>query len=242
MIAKRQGMNCRKGFTLIELLVVIAIIAILAAILFPVFAAAKERGRIASCSSNLKQVVTAVHGYVDDWGGRLPKVEYFGRVWYLLQVGPDPKGPYLQDVLAPYNRSAKVWLCPSLKPSQYFSRNPDASPAYDFSKHQVSENCGTSSFGVGAPTNYMWIHLRFSNEKGDVDTYHSMVSGVMESTMKQPTRVITLMEFPYWARSPHAVWDDKGFHIADSVAYYDGHVTLTKFPDHAWAETWRGWE
>jgi len=53
----------RRGFTLIELLVVIAIIAILAAILFPVFARAREKARQASCESNLKQIALALHNY-----------------------------------------------------------------------------------------------------------------------------------------------------------------------------------
>ena len=59
----------KKGFTLIELLVVIAIIAILAAILFPVFAQAREKARAASCLSNMKQLGTAFALYLDDWEG-----------------------------------------------------------------------------------------------------------------------------------------------------------------------------
>src|ERR671925_429724 len=57
----------RRGFTLIELLVVIAIIAILAAILFPVFAQAREKARQASCSSNLKQIVLSLQMYQNDY-------------------------------------------------------------------------------------------------------------------------------------------------------------------------------
>ncbi len=62
----------RKGFTLIELLVVIAIIAILAAILFPVFAKAREAARQSVCLSNLKQIGLGIMQYVDDWKGRYP--------------------------------------------------------------------------------------------------------------------------------------------------------------------------
>ncbi len=66
-----------QGFTLIELLVVIAIIAILAAILFPVFARAREKARISSCQSNMKQLATAFAMYRSDYDGRMP------MDWYL---------------------------------------------------------------------------------------------------------------------------------------------------------------
>ena len=64
--------NLKKGFTLIELLVVIAIIAILAAILFPVFAQAREKARQTNCLSNLKQIGTSVQLYVDDFDETYP--------------------------------------------------------------------------------------------------------------------------------------------------------------------------
>jgi prepilin-type N-terminal cleavage/methylation domain-containing protein/prepilin-type processing-associated H-X9-DG protein len=67
----------RRGFTLIELLVVIAIIAILAAILFPVFARAREKARQASCQSNLKQLVLAILMYAQDYDEALPHYSNF---------------------------------------------------------------------------------------------------------------------------------------------------------------------
>jgi prepilin-type N-terminal cleavage/methylation domain-containing protein len=68
MLAKRQKETMRRtGFTLIELLVVIAIIAILAAILFPVFARARENARKSNCASNLKQMGLAIMQYVQDY-------------------------------------------------------------------------------------------------------------------------------------------------------------------------------
>lgn len=62
-----MGYLSRKGFTLIELLVVIAIIAILAAILFPVFAQAREKARQTQCTSNMKQIATGVLMYAQDY-------------------------------------------------------------------------------------------------------------------------------------------------------------------------------
>ncbi|MEP6756569.1 MAG: DUF1559 domain-containing protein, partial [Chthonomonadales bacterium] len=71
--------NVRRGFTLIELLVVIAIIAILAAILFPVFAKAREAARKATCLSNLKQIGLATLMYVQDYDEQFPWLMMDGR-------------------------------------------------------------------------------------------------------------------------------------------------------------------
>src|SRR5437764_3847630 len=68
MARSRRG----RGFTLIELLVVIAIIAILAAILFPVFAQARDKARSAACLSNCKQMALGVHMYAQDYDEKIP--------------------------------------------------------------------------------------------------------------------------------------------------------------------------
>lgn len=95
----------RRGFTLIELLVVIAIIAILAAILFPVFAKAREKARQASCESNLKQYATAELMYASDYDSRLPQP----RTYY------DVNGNIVdwEYILIPYTRSWQLGNCPS---------------------------------------------------------------------------------------------------------------------------------
>jgi prepilin-type N-terminal cleavage/methylation domain-containing protein/prepilin-type processing-associated H-X9-DG protein len=107
------------GFTLIELLVVIAIIAILAAILFPVFAATKERARIATCSSRLKQIGTAMELYRTDFDSRLP---------YMHIQGAD--GVYYRwiNVTFPYHGEEKVYSCPSDPVQDY---DTDAFPAFE---------------------------------------------------------------------------------------------------------------
>jgi len=104
----------RAGFTLIELLVVIAIIAILAAILFPVFMTAKERGRQAKCLNNLKQLMVGIRQYCDDNNGIMPLCIQSGGL-------PDWAGCYvcgqISDVrnggLWNYIRDRNTYVCPS---------------------------------------------------------------------------------------------------------------------------------
>mgnify|MGYP001163444239 CR=1 FL=1 len=93
----------RKGFTLIELLVVIAIIAILAAILFPVFAKAREKARQSSCLSNNKQLGLAIMQYAQDYDERLPRT-YFS---------PPTGNLHWAMVVAPYIKNLQVFDCPS---------------------------------------------------------------------------------------------------------------------------------
>ena len=95
----------RRGFTLIELLVVIAIIAILAAILFPVFARAREKARQASCLSNLKQLGLATAMYVQDYDER------FGRHCHCC---PEPNNhPCKLAAIYPYVKNTQLYACPS---------------------------------------------------------------------------------------------------------------------------------
>lgn len=139
----REQINLRKSaFTLIELLVVIAIIAILAAILFPVFARARENARRASCMSNLKQIGLGTMMYVQDYDERYP----LAIVGDIGNTGANKisGSPYCtgmpcgvfdvddghaqggsgyimswMDLLQPYTKSVQVFYCPSQQHSQY---------------------------------------------------------------------------------------------------------------------------
>src|SRR5580692_815365 len=104
--------SVRRAFTLIELLVVIAIIAILAAILFPVFAQAREKARQTSCLSNTKQMGLAVLMYIQDYDETSP-LAYHNPSWGGTQ------GPHTNfyaswwSFIYPYNKSGQVTRCPS---------------------------------------------------------------------------------------------------------------------------------
>jgi len=97
----------KRGFTLIELLVVIAIIAILAAILFPVFARAREAARKTSCTSNMKQFGTAFQMYISDYDQRFPM-----GGWY-DQPGNQSASRDWHQSLMPYIKNWPVYWCPS---------------------------------------------------------------------------------------------------------------------------------
>ena len=121
----------KKGFTLIELLVVIAIIAILAAILFPVFARAREQARKSSCLSNIKQLGLGMLMYLQDYDERFPNGRYVaggaggplndgnivhnGWAWMVDNNwrGQVTSGIYHRDIVGPYIKNDQLWICPS---------------------------------------------------------------------------------------------------------------------------------
>ena len=119
------------AFTLIELLVVIAIIAILAAILFPVFARARENARRSSCQSNIKQILLGATQYTQDYDEKtVPSRDpaSISRAW-----------PYL---LQPYLKSTQIFVCPS---------NAGATMSYTYNA-TIGFNGGMSLAAIQAPT------------------------------------------------------------------------------------------
>jgi prepilin-type N-terminal cleavage/methylation domain-containing protein/prepilin-type processing-associated H-X9-DG protein len=99
----------RVGFTLVELLVVIAIIAILAAILFPVFAKARESARGASCKSNLRQIGQGWMMYVQDYDERTP----FNTWASASGLRPEPARAIMVYRIQPYVKNEGILICPS---------------------------------------------------------------------------------------------------------------------------------
>jgi len=132
----------KKGFTLIELLVVIAIIAILAAILFPVFARAREKARQTACLNNVKQLSLAVLQYVQDYDEVLPNYYNYmtGRYWYQMAY--------------PYMMNLQIMKCPS---------RPDRAIGYGWNIDEMGYGSSTSIGAsvplatIKSPSETIWI-------------------------------------------------------------------------------------
>jgi len=136
-----NGRRSRSGFTLIELLVVIAIIAILAAILFPVFAQAREKARQTSCLSNMKQIMTGVKMYDQDYD------ENSLYNWYMYNPQLGAYTTY-SETLLPYIKNTQIFICPSA--SQQVA--------------SYSTACGTT--GVKVVSTYIypaWLYYNYWN-------------------------------------------------------------------------------
>jgi prepilin-type N-terminal cleavage/methylation domain-containing protein/prepilin-type processing-associated H-X9-DG protein len=143
----------RKGFTLIELLVVIAIIAILAAILFPVFAKAREKARQTSCLSNLKQLGTATLSYMQDFD----ETNFY---WYMTNYSPPsttwpPTGSiasryYWWEITQPYIRNTQIFWCPSGSMS---ASALGTVATYTVTTHYLPIWYGQAWWGIPAPIN-----------------------------------------------------------------------------------------
>src|SRR2546423_1712656 len=132
----------KRGFTLIELLVVIAIIAILAAILFPVFAQARGAARAISCISNTKQGALGVLMYAQDYDETIPMIDNNGSAAYGCcasgnclpdwgQPGTDPNTVPLMffNVIQPYIKNFQLGYCPEIGKTQWSAAIPNGTIA-----------------------------------------------------------------------------------------------------------------
>jgi prepilin-type N-terminal cleavage/methylation domain-containing protein/prepilin-type processing-associated H-X9-DG protein len=174
------------AFTLIELLVVIAIIAILAAILFPVFAQAREKARQTSCASNYKQLMTAALAYQQDYDGGYPLLQWLDT----YDANPANPDKVLQQLLEPYTRNEQILDCPD-DPSSLEDRWSGGGVSVDpntvpYKEEQRKFNRALkSNFGVNAQTFAPYVVWK----DGRIGSY-----GAYDAQIKDPAGTIYALD------------------------------------------------
>jgi prepilin-type N-terminal cleavage/methylation domain-containing protein/prepilin-type processing-associated H-X9-DG protein len=228
----------RRAFTLIELLVVIAIIAILAAILFPVFAQAREKARQTSCLSNLKQMGTAVLMYVQDYDEMYPPNSYsapsgftYSNTYYwffglIMQSGGAAKLIPSYGLVQPYVKNGQVQACltagnmtPGSGGAPFTIDVTDAPLGYDKNVLLVySIPTATSGVSYGPFRSLAaWPQPAESVLMADAGGTSSTFNGITPPRRLSPSGVLT---FPQTAgRHPG---------IASNVLFQDGHVKVMR--------------
>lgn len=235
------------GFTLIELLVVIAIISILAAILFPVFARARENARRSSCISNLKQISLGVMQYIQDYDEKYP-MSWFGRVpgqtygGYLQTVagtpgraftvcdpgscGGDGKGNFItwMDMIYPYVKSIQLFRCPSSHdavtiPDYHYSGAYGNTPSGTLAS-TANTNWESYKYGfpiIGGPTPAAAIQRPAET----VMVYETSGTG---ATLSNPLAQYQMRGSPHFLSTPERIAEATTHLEGTNLVYGDGHV------------------
>jgi prepilin-type N-terminal cleavage/methylation domain-containing protein/prepilin-type processing-associated H-X9-DG protein len=174
-----------RAFTLIELLVVIAMIAILAALLFPVFSSARDKGRQASCASNLKQIGLAAVLYIQDYDEHYPLGHTPAADPLTTFDGGGDYEPHFIELLRPFIRNSKnqgVWRCPS-DPSQQLSKEGDHTEFHVSYSVNGWFEYGASLSQVEKPSEKVYVL-----ESTDDDHFHWWEMGRKQQSDPMPVR------------------------------------------------------
>jgi prepilin-type N-terminal cleavage/methylation domain-containing protein/prepilin-type processing-associated H-X9-DG protein len=210
-------MNTRiqKGFTLIELLVVIAIIAILAAILFPVFAQARESARKTSCLSNFKQVGLGTMMYQQDYDGTWP-------IWWngvdQGQVEVTGKGRCWAGVIDPYTKNSQIRKCPSdpnPTPAGYPDQHMDGTVQSMTSNRniQYDDNKASASSGVKPAMN----DAEIANVARTVAIHEAVGADEGRTTPIQDS-------YTGWWGTDEKLYGDTHHQGGGNYVFFDGHA------------------
>jgi prepilin-type N-terminal cleavage/methylation domain-containing protein/prepilin-type processing-associated H-X9-DG protein len=211
-----------RGFTLIELLVVIAIIAILAAVLFPVFARARDKARQTACFNNLRQIGTAMHAYMGDWDDTVPNAISYGRWWTWhaaeWKVTPaqfkDKSNPwFLPDKLRSFIKTEEVWFCPNIERERTITK----SDPFTFEQNGSSY---LFNYGTAPPPGHA----------ADANGYGKVVGGEVLGDIPDPTRAPIVWDMPYWRSS--AIYGPPAHQKGLNVLYVDNHVKWVGFGEN----------
>ena len=208
----------RRGFTLIELLVVIAIIAILAAILFPVFAKAREKARQTSCLSNVKEITLGMLMYVQDYD------EVFcGRSMgvYPHSMG-DGRTVCWVGLIYPYIKNSQIYLCPSY-PARYTLYAWSGTTRID-----IPGNIGYNFCGVGGSTGASWMLAQCQRPAENVLLADSVCAG-LKSTGSDPRNCLYIGPGTNTASYPDNIHPRMKVHNDGiNLSFIDGHAKWFK--------------
>jgi prepilin-type N-terminal cleavage/methylation domain-containing protein/prepilin-type processing-associated H-X9-DG protein len=227
-------MNRRRGFTLIELLVVIAIIAILAAILFPVFAQAREKARAATCVSNLKQLANALAMYLQDYDEVFPPPGD-QAAWITQPPASRPPGStpvreaFWTNLIQPYVKSWNVFRCPSGAEVDMLNAANNA-PLHTFSYMANTLLSQYSLAGVRTPTKciLIWEGLGNFAQKGFMIANPAITNATTPGAVPW-TPGVTQVAL-YGASAATGPWKFNLHSRGQNIAYVDGHVKWVSTP------------
>jgi len=174
----------RFGFTLIELLVVIAIIAILAAILFPIFNRARDAARRSTCLSNLKQLALAAQNYADSYNGNYPPARLSNWPWGDWNIRDPWNGvtqPYCLGLraLIPYVKNNKVFMCPSnafFSTPKYWTNNSNYWAGYCYWGNYLDSGLTRNEVAVNSgqyPYSLLLSDIVVTYDNGSVHPFNS---------------------------------------------------------------------
>jgi len=213
-----------RGFTLIELLVVIAIIAILASILFPVFARARENARRTSCASNLKQLGLGIMQYVQDYDETYPMSLNYGADGVSGGSGDDADVTWTATV-QPYVKSTQIFQCPSSETVSYstgdYGANYSVMPFSTISPNHIKMSALQSASTIYMVMDFGIYYARVSNVKTTSGTNWDYLPGMGDGGATCRVTPTTTMDRVADCQS--------GRHFGGvNMAFADGHVKWLK--------------
>jgi prepilin-type N-terminal cleavage/methylation domain-containing protein/prepilin-type processing-associated H-X9-DG protein len=218
-------METRRGFTLVELLVVVAIIAVLAAILFPVFSRAREKARQAHCMSNVRQLGMAVAMYCQDY-----------EAYPTHNMRPARPDIRWYDLVQPYVTNRQVFICPSTAPADPRNlRNGGYGYNYQYLGNAHFSDPGrriVHDVQITVPTDTVAIMDSDGVSQQDVESdgvtyvpyYHSFVVDPPMSNWSSPPLPAPIDEDNGWAWHGKRGWPAFRHNDGANVAFCDGHV------------------